>query len=184
MNKVQQNNGKAMTLSVNNDLSVTIIQQEGSEWLMMINDVASGYGVNIQTIHSHLSNHSDEFIEGVHFLPAYENFVSSQRRKMKMLTKAGVIRLGFFIKSERAKIFRNWAEQIVLAVTAPNVQLPKASRRNHNRLSKDRLVEILSLVALVDDKEVRTALVQKLMPNLDIPSIQLQLPLVVKGGAK
>ena len=186
MNKFDQNNGKAMTLSVNNDLSVTIIQQEGSEWLMSTEDVAMGYGVRRQTVDSHKSNHHEELKEGIHFIKGAETFgtlANAQPHKVYW-TKAGVIRLGFFIKSQRAKMFRDWAEQIVLAVTAPNVQLPKASRRNHNRLSKDRLVEILSLVALVDDKEVRTALVQKLMPNLDIPSIQLQLPLVVKGGSK
>ncbi len=81
-------------------------------------------------------------------------------------------------------MFRDWAEAVVLSVTAPTVNLPKAVRRNHNRLSKDRLVEILSLVALVDDKDVRTALVQKLMPDLNIPAIQLQLPFGGKGGDK
>ena len=81
-------------------------------------------------------------------------------------------------------MFRDWAESIVLAVSAPSIQLPKIVRRNHNRITKDRLVEILSLVALVDDKEVRTALVQKLMPDLNIPAMQLELPFGGKGGLK
>lgn len=182
MQKVQTNDVNYIKLDVAAGLSVTVLQDRQSEWLMPVSDVAIGYGVSIQTIHSHLSNHSDEFTEGQHFYPAYEIFVSSQTRRVKMLTKAGVIRLGFFIKSERAKMFRDWAEQVVLSVMAPKVELPKAVRRNHNRLSKDRLVEILSLVALIEEPEVRKALVQKLMPDLNIPSVQLQLPFGGKGG--
>ena len=189
MQKVQNNDVNYIKLNVADDLSVTVLQDATNEWLMSVNDVATGYGVSIQTVHSHLSNHSDEFREGTHYLPAYEIFVTSQTRRVKMLTKAGVTRLGFFIKSERAKMFRDWAEQVILeyvapTVTAPKLELPQTTRRNHNRLSKDRLVEILGLVALVDDKEVRTALVKKLMPSLDIPSVQLQLPFEVKGGSK
>jgi hypothetical protein len=134
------------------------------------------------TIHSTLSYHKDELKEGVHFVSGVGFSDSSQKRSILYWTKAGVIRLGFFIKSERAKMFRDWSEQIILSVTAPKIQLPESTRRNHNRLTQTRLVELLSLVALVDDKEVRTALVRKLMPDLSIPSIQLELPFGGKGG--
>jgi len=185
MQKVQTNDGKPVTLTVAEGLEVTVISNEKTQWLMSTADVANGYGVSRQTIDSHKSNHNDEIRDGIHFMKAAEIFGSLEggiQAHQIYWTKAGVVRLGFFIKSERAKMFRDWAEQIILSVTAPKVQLPAATRRNHNRLSKDRLVELLSLVALVDDKEVRTALVRKLMPDLSIPSIQLELPFGGKGG--
>lgn len=186
MQKVQNNDGKTVTLNVADGLNVTVIRDESTQWLMSSNDVANGYGVSRQTIDSHKSNHDDEIKIGIHFVKGAEIFGTLGGKQPHQIywTKAGVVRLGFFIKSERAKLFRDWAESVVLAVSAPPVDLPKAIRRNHNRLSKDRLVEILSLVALVDDKEVRTALVQKLMPDLNIPSLQLELPFGGKGGVR
>lgn len=179
-----KNDGKAVTLDFAEGLSVTVVHNPEYEYLMTTSDVATGYGVSRNTISSHQSIHGDELKAGVHFIPAVEIFDSrsGQRRKITYWTKAGVIRLGFFIKSERAKMFRDWAEKVVLAVTAPQVHLPKAVRRNHNRMTPTRMVQILATVALVEDKQVRTALVQQLMPNLDIPGLQLELPFGGKGG--
>lgn len=188
--EVSQKDGQAVNFSVSNDLSVTVLTYSEFEFLMTTNDVAKGYGISPDSVHSQKHYNASEFKEGVHFV---KGLGISKTLGIKGIqpnaiywTKAGVVRLGFFIKSERAKMFRDWAEQVVLAVSAPKVELPKAVRRNHNRLSKDRLVEILSLVALVDDKEVRTALVQKLMPDLNVPAVQLQLPLHEggKGGGR
>ncbi len=181
MQKVQINRDNAVPQHFG-DLEVMVIRESEHEWLMSMSDVATGYGVARNTIQSTKSSHADELIEGVHFVLRVGISDTKDSREMIYWTKAGIVRLGFFIKSDRAKKFRAWAEQVVLAVTAPKVELPKAVRRNHNRLSKDRLVEILSLVALVDDKEVRTALVAKLMPDLNIPALQLQLPFGGKGG--
>jgi len=41
-------------------------------------------------------------------------------------TKRGIVRLGFFIKSERAKLFRDWAEDFILR-PAELAQLPAPS---------------------------------------------------------
>lgn len=187
-----QSNTEIVNINVSDNLSVVVIKDTQNEWLMSSEDVANGYGVKRNTLSTHKSLHKDEMKEGSHWIKGIEktDTLNKQYQPNEIFwTKAGVIRLGFFIKSERAKMFRDWAEQVILEkmepqLTAPKVTLPKAKRINHNRLSKDRLVEILSLVALVDEKEVRTALVKKLMPELDIPAIQLQLPFEVKGGNK
>lgn len=180
--------GNPVTLNVSNELQVTVLTFSDYEFLMSTNDVAKGYGISPDSVHSQKHYNADELKEGIHFVKGLGISKTLQAKGIQphaiFWTKAGVVRLGFFIRSERAKMFRDWAESVVLQVTAPTVQLPKAVRRNHNRLSKDRLVEILSLVALVDDKEVRTALVQKLMPDLNIPSLQLELPFGGKGGVR
>lgn len=185
MKKVQKSDGNVVKLSITDGLDVVVIRDEALQWLMPTRDVAIGYGVSPETVRGHLTYHKDELHEGVHFIRGVgiSNDLPNGQPNQIYWTKAGVVRLGFFIKSERAKMFRDWAESIVLSVTAPKVELPAATRRNHNRLTQSRLVELLSLVALVDDKDVRTALVRKLMPDMDIPSIQLQLPLGLKGGA-
>lgn len=77
-------------------------------------------------------------------------------------TKAGIIRLGFSIKSERAKLFRDWAESVILNYSAPAVQLPEVAKRKHNRLTQERMIGILADIAKIEDKELRLSLISKL----------------------
>ena len=68
--------------------------------------------------------------------------------------------------------FRDWAEDLVVnkideayQVQAQVQQLslfPEPVKRNHNRLTKDRLVDILADVAKIDDKSIRLSLIDKL----------------------
>lgn len=91
-----------------------------------------------------------------------------------MWTKKGVVRLGFFIKSARAKLFRDWAEELIigkdgqrdlfgLETVKPIAVLPVKEKRNHNRLTADRMVRILADVARIEDSELRMRLVNELM---------------------
>ena len=161
----QQNNSK-LTLQVMNDLTVQLYTNPKFDFLMDNKTVALGYGVADSTIKSNKSNHSDELIEGKHFVygSAVQNLDgrSDIRPNMIFWTKAGVIRLGFFIKSERAKAFRDWAEKIVLEVSAPPANLPTPVRRKHNRMTPARMVDILADVARIDDKTLRLSLISKL----------------------
>ena len=84
-------------------------------------------------------------------------------------TKRGIIRLGFFIKSKQAILFRDWAEDLIINVLeagenflqpVPVLQAPK--KRNHNRLTQDRMISILADVARIDDRELRLSLISKL----------------------
>ena len=163
---VSQSNNSKLTLQVMNDLTVQLYTNPKFDFLMDNKTVARGYGVADSTIKSNKSNHSDELIEGKHFVygSAVQNLDgrSDIRPNMIFWTKAGVIRLGFFIKSERAKAFRDWAEKIVLEVTAPPANLPMPIKRRHNRLSQERLVGILADVARIDDRELRLSLISKL----------------------
>jgi hypothetical protein len=94
---------------------------ETHEWLMETKLVAEGYGVDESTIRYHKSKNMDEFIEDKHYLcvsithAQSKNFeLGSMVREQTFWTKRGVIRLGFFIKSERAKLFRDWAENLII----------------------------------------------------------------------
>jgi hypothetical protein len=161
---IQSNNSKLM-LQVNNDLTVEIQTNPEFNFLMNSNMVALGYGVSPKTIRSHKMIHKDELIENIHFISRAENIGSRSNLKNTQLlwTKAGVIRLGFFIRSERAKVFRDWAESIVLQASAPMAKnLPAVHKRNHNRLSQERLVGILADICKIEDSKLRLSLIEKL----------------------
>lgn len=158
-----------ISLSVTEGLEVSVIQNPQHEFLISTKDVARGYGVAEASIRSHKLLHKEELLEGTHFIMHNNSSVektnarSNLQTKVIYWTKAGVIRLGMFIKSERAKLFRDWAEQIILTVTAPALTLPQAPRKKHNRLTQERLLDIMADVALINDKKLRMRIISKLL---------------------
>lgn len=163
---VTQPNSSKLNVQVTDDLTVQIITNPEFSFLMDTETVAKGYGVSPDTINSHKYNHRDELLMHSHYMPASALYIlksDSQIPHNKVFwTKAGVVRLGFFIKSERAKLFRDWAENVILEVTSPEVKLPPATPRKHNRITPARMVSILSDVAKIEDKDLRLSLIAKL----------------------
>lgn len=167
---------QAMSLNVTDELSVTIIPNSEYEFLISTKDVATGYGISPGTIRNHLSNNRDELLDGIHYLKGVQNLdtlatkgVAKSNTLMNtqphqvFWTKAGVIRLGFFIKSERAKLFRDWAEQLILAVVGHKQPLlPAVTKRKHNRLTAERIIDILSDVCLIENRELRERIANKI----------------------
>lgn len=161
-----KNEMQAMCLFVADDLAVTVIPNSNHEFLMSSEDVGRGYGIAACTIRRHIQLHSDEFTEGIHYLRSVQILnTSAQMHPQKVFwTKAGVIRLGFFIKSERAKLFRDWAEQLILAfVGHKQPSLPAVIKRKHNRLTQERIIDILADVCLIENRELRERIANKIM---------------------
>ncbi|WP_297960671.1 hypothetical protein [uncultured Campylobacter sp.] len=69
--------------------------------------VAERYGVSTTNIKVHKREHADEIIEGIHFVV----IKNDRNRPVIKWTLRGIIKLGMFIRSEKAKGFRLWAEQ-------------------------------------------------------------------------
>ena len=157
-------NFQQLNLQVTDGLAVAVIQNPNYEFVMSVKDVALGYGVSSGNIRNQMFRNQDEFIEGKHFVKGvcFSNALPKVQPHAIYWTKAGVIRLGFFIKSDRAKLFRDWAENVILNVIAKPVSLPPVKKRRHNRLSQERLVSILADVARIEEKELRLSLISKL----------------------
>ncbi len=92
------------------NVSLRVQEHEAHEWLLETALVAEGYGVTPDNIRKHKNNKPDELIEGKHFERVTNGYGVSELH----WTKKGVVRLGFFIKSERAKQFRDWAEDLIV----------------------------------------------------------------------
>jgi len=162
---------KAVALKVMDDLTVRVIPDKTREFLMCTKDVAAGYGVSPVTIRHHRNNHKVEFSEGVHFIRGGHEMAAIQNmRSSKQLifwTKRGIIRLGFYVQSERGKKFRDWVEQLVLdtlnrkpAVTQKALD---EGRLRYNRLNPDRLIKIMDKVMLVKEDYLRIEIMDLLM---------------------
>lgn len=159
-----ENVQQVMHLQVTDGLAVAVIQNPNFEFLMPTKDVALGYGVSTGTIRNHQSSHSDDLHYGKHYLKGVDlmDTLKNTQPHAVFWTKAGIIRLGFIIQSKRGKMFRDWAESVILNYSAPAVQLPEVTKRKHNRLTQDRMIGILADVARIDDKELRLSLISKL----------------------
>lgn len=169
---------KEMNLKVTEELSVNVLPNATHEFLMTTKEVAHGYGTSTYAIQQAFHRKSDELIEGRHYFTAL-TFCQSEKiphpkelhlpHNAILFTKRGIVRLGFFIKSERAKLFRDWAEELIISVMengenflqpVPVLSAPK--KRNHNRLTQERMISILSDVAKIEDKALRLSLIEKL----------------------
>ena len=161
-----ENVKQVINLQVTDGLTVAVIQNQTYEFLMLSRDVALGYGVSAGTIRKQLSEHKDELIEGKHYVKGvtFCNTLSNVQPNAVYWTKQGVVRLGFTIRSERAKIFRDWAENVILQAITPPLpkNLPAIHKRKHNRLTQDRMVSILADVCRIEDSKLRLSLIEKL----------------------
>jgi prophage antirepressor-like protein len=156
---------KSMDLKVTDDLTVTILPNSDHEFLMSTKDVAAGYDINVNTLRSHKSQNKNELIEGTHFISGVQILNGAvNSTKTTMWTKKGVIRLGFFIKSERAKLFRDWIENLVLKFIDKQLpSLPETPKRKHNRLTAERLLDIMSDIVKIEDSELRQSISRKIL---------------------
>ncbi len=102
-----------ITKTFQDDTELHLIADETHEFLLTTKEVALGYGVSHKTINRHKQNQSDELIEGKHWV-AQSLSTPGGQQKQTLWTKRGLVRLGFFIRSERAKKFRDWCEDLVL----------------------------------------------------------------------
>lgn len=164
-NMLTTKNAQALRLPVTEGLTVTVLPNSDHEFLISTRDVAIGYGISESTIREHRRKNASDFVEGTHFVKGVrktDTLANSQPHQV-FWTKAGVIRLGFFIKSERAKLFRDWAEGLILAVMGhKQPALPIAKPRRINRMTPDRIIDILSDICLIEDKSLRERIANKI----------------------
>lgn len=175
MTMVKNAAGNLLPMMVTEGLTVNILPNEQYEYLMSTTEVANGYGVTKYAIRMAASRHTDELIEGKHYvlggnilLPP--SVIGLIQHNSILYTKRGIVRLGFFIKSERAKLFRDWAEELIIKMDQEHdlfgaVPVKKAlpAKRNHNRITQDRLIRLLQLTHRIDDSALRNDIVNELM---------------------
>lgn len=165
---------KTIKTKVSDNLEVVLIPNTDHEFLMTSKELALAYGINEDTLRSHQRNYKDELFEGKHFVKGVQILHTLEKNAQPhktYWTKRGIVRLGFFIKSERAKLFRDWAEDLVLEQLENRntkqvlQELPAVPKRKHNRLTTDRVNDIMKYVCMIDDKSLRMIITDKLYLN-------------------
>ena len=96
---------------------------------------------------------------------------SGQNREVNLVNESGLYNLIFQSRKPTAKLFRKWVTSEVLPAirrTGKYEQNPEqkalpTTKRNHNRITKERMVSILSDVCRIDNSELRASLTAKLL---------------------
>lgn len=96
-----------------NNTQLHLVEHPSHEFLLSNKEVALGYNTTIALLSQAKKNHADELIEGKHWL-RLEVQTKGGKQKVIHWTKRGIVRLGFFIKSQQAKQFRDWAEDYIV----------------------------------------------------------------------
>lgn len=179
---IMKNSNEKLKLKVTDDLTVTVFPNSEHEILMTTKETARMYGISEYTLRRHKMEHSDELIEGKHFIDAVHILNGEQGDALKaanvpvnatLWTKAGLYRLGFFIKSPEGKVYRDRVEDFLIRVddylhqkqpnfTQPQPKALPAQKRN-NRLTPSRLIGLLVDATKIKDDELRQSIVTKLM---------------------
>jgi hypothetical protein len=164
-------NGKLLPMVVTEGVTVNVLPNEQHEYLMGNREVASGYGVTEYAIRKNKLSLGGELLEGKHFVKGVTigNTPTKQPNQV-WWTKRGIIRLGFAMRTERAKLFRDWAEELIVRIDemteqgvaiVPKKALPK--KRLINRLDRNRMVRLLAMTAKIDDHNLRNGIVDELL---------------------
>ena len=165
------NTPKLMKIEIAEGLNVDVITSENHEFLLSTQDVANGYGVSSGNIRKHKNCNTDEFFEGEHFITIKNSdtnsnarckttpYIDSLKSTKVFWTKAGIIRLGFFIKSDRAKMFRNWAEKLILQTLSKPKEVPQLpnylQKYSFSDFSRDFEVIMLRELINIDNKKAQ-----------------------------
>ena len=94
-------------------LTLHPVPHDTHDWLMSTAEVAAAFGVEpVQIRQAKIRmTEAGELVEGKHWLGGVDEIYS---RPLTVWTKRGTVRLGFNLRSPRAKLFRDYAEDLVL----------------------------------------------------------------------
>jgi|GEM_PF-896444 hypothetical protein len=120
--------------------------------------VAQRYGVSTDTIKDHKKRHADEIVESIHFIYELADTKGGRQEILKW-TLRGIIKLGMFIRSEKAKGFRLWAEQELEKAILKQVRAFAEAREHNLRLVDE--ISNLRAVQILKGKRHRRELANK-----------------------
>lgn len=167
--------GNLLPMIVTEGVTVNVMPSEAHEYLMTTREVAHGYGTSDYSIRKAFLRNSAELAEGKHYIKGVDILSNPSKKGVQIQphavfwTKRGIVRLGFFIKSERARLFRDWAEELIINIAeeptlfSQHVQKQLPEKRKHNRLTQERLADILAEVCRIENHEIRMSITNKLM---------------------
>ncbi len=174
-----------MQIAIFNDTQLHLQEDKTHEFLISNKEVALGYGTNIQNIAHAKINHQDELIENKHWLKLQVQ-TKGGMQKVIHWTKRGIVRLGFFIKSEQAKRFRDWAEDLILSSSTPqkNPLKQRTEELEYAQQQLDIFEKAFFKIGITDKYELAIASNSAVKNETGIDFIELSGKKIVKPSSE
>ena len=120
------------------DIELIVKPDNSHEWLLETSLVAKSYQTTFDRIRKAMYSHNDELIENIHYVrgamieatPSSKNFQPNQI----FWTKRGVVKLGFFLRSETAKKFRRFAEDLIIEGSKKSIKIDIFENEYYERI--------------------------------------------------
>lgn len=94
--------------------------QDDRKFLMTLRQASFALQCSEGNLRSHLNRHEDEFDSGTHTDVVAISDSIGRMQQRRMLTKRGLIRISMFVKSDVAKQFRQWVEDLIIDLDSKN----------------------------------------------------------------
>jgi prophage antirepressor-like protein len=168
-----------MNLTFENNV-MKLIEDDLHQFLLSNNETAKGYGVADKSLLRTKDRHEDELIDTKHYI--FKQIQTKGGLQDKLFwTKRGIVRLGFFIKSEQAKRFRDWAEDLILSSETPQTPLKQRTEELEYAQRQFELFEkIFMKIGIRDKYELAIASNSAVQNETGIDFIELSGKNIVK----
>jgi len=142
------------------NISMRVIPSDRHEFLVTTKEFARAIDVPENNIRSNKSRRN--FKEDVHFIDNFRVYDDETKLEVccTVWTKKGVIGHAGFFRTGYGKELRAWAINQGEAVLLP---AGNPVKRRHNRITNERMIDILASVSRVPDNELRAEIINKLM---------------------
>jgi prophage antirepressor-like protein len=141
------------------DVDLELVVDGPHEWLLSSADVAAGFGCSPEAIRQAKSRRSGELIEGRHWVVTDRHTLGGAQQVV-MWTKRGVVRLGFMVTSDRARRFRDFAEDLVVASAQPTPSPAAAAAASPLALAELMLTELKDQAGRLATLEATTKVIE------------------------
>ena len=169
------------------DVELEVLEDPKHEWILETSQVAEGYGITDSSLRSTKSRNDEELLENKHFLVLPN---ATGNRTQTFWTKRGVIRLGFLIKSDKAKRFRDFCEDLVISKMETTALVPQSMEEMMILQlqgmidTKKRVSEVEEKVKILEAKQVTRPNVFTVMGYASLNKIKIGLSLAGQLGKK
>lgn len=158
-------NSKYSILQIADNVSMKVLPSDKHVFLITTKELARAVGVTEGSIRSTKHRYQSNFKEDVHLISNFTFTDEEQKREVTatVWTQKGVIEQIKYTRQGNGVVFRTWAEQIGNDKPVKAVSAKSSNRKSkHNRLTQERIVDMLIDVTKIQDEEIRASLTRKI----------------------
>ena len=145
-------------------IELHVLPSERHVFLVPTREIARALNVSHQTISTNKSRYQHIFKEDVHYISKFDwhNRETNLTVRCTVWTRKGLIEHAQYLRGGYSKELRDWADREQMGIKG----LPEhgdSKKRRHNRLTPERLLDIMSYVSQIENHDLRKNITERLI---------------------